>query len=216
MTLSRHISLIFLLSIGLITCALAQDDAGARKGKIAVLPFNYVTNDASLPVDQYKELVQSHCATVFREEAKKLEVQDPMTTNTLLLRNEMSGENLAKFLPSEIAEALGVQYVVFGTFNLTNKGTTSYGSSSSSYNEKEKKETDENERETKSKGTSSTYSSSSSYTNYEADMEMRIFDDTGQTVYSRSHQPFNADPAEYDATLKWLIRRSPWGRKAGK
>ena len=216
MRLSRHILLIPLLVFGLAAMSNAQDDAAARKGKLAILPFKYVTNDASLPVEQYEELVQSHCATVFREEVKKLQVQDPMTTNTLLLRNEITQENMATFLPNEIAEALGVQYVVFGTFNITNKGTTSFGSSSSSYNEKEKKEYDKNERETKSKGTSSTYSSSSSYTNYDADMEMRIFDDTGQTVYSRSHKPFSADPAEYDATLKWLIRRSPWGKKAGK
>lgn len=50
----------------------------------------------------------------------KVKVQDPNTTNALLRRNNITQEYLADYTPDEIAEILGVDAVIMGTFE-TNK-----------------------------------------------------------------------------------------------
>lgn len=50
----------------------------------------------------------------------KVKVQDPNTTNALLRRNNITQEYLADYTPDELAEILGVDAVIMGTFE-TNK-----------------------------------------------------------------------------------------------
>jgi hypothetical protein len=50
----------------------------------------------------------------------KVKVQDPNTTNALLRRNGVMHEHLADYTPDELAQLLGVDAVIMGTFE-TNK-----------------------------------------------------------------------------------------------
>jgi hypothetical protein len=50
----------------------------------------------------------------------KVKVQDPNTTNALLRRNNITPEYIADYTPNELAEILGVDAVIMGTFE-TNK-----------------------------------------------------------------------------------------------
>jgi len=50
----------------------------------------------------------------------KVNVQDPTTTNALLRRNNITPEYIADYTPDELAEILGVDAVIMGTFE-TNK-----------------------------------------------------------------------------------------------
>src|SRR5690606_17745571 len=50
----------------------------------------------------------------------KMNVQDPTTTNALLRRNNITPEYIADYTPDELAEILGVDAVIMGTFE-TNK-----------------------------------------------------------------------------------------------
>jgi hypothetical protein len=50
----------------------------------------------------------------------KVKVQDPNTTNALLRRNIITPEYIADYTPNELAEILGVDAVIMGTFE-TNK-----------------------------------------------------------------------------------------------
>lgn len=50
----------------------------------------------------------------------KVKVQDPNTTNALLRRNNISAASIADYTPDELAEILGVDAVIMGTFE-TNK-----------------------------------------------------------------------------------------------
>lgn len=56
-----------------------------------------------------------------REKRKKLKVrvQDPNTTNALLRRNNITQESLPDYTPDELAEILGVDAVIMGTFETT-------------------------------------------------------------------------------------------------
>lgn len=55
-----------------------------------------------------------------KQQKLKIKVQDPNTTNALLRRNNITPEYLADYTPDELAEILGVDAVIMGTFE-TNK-----------------------------------------------------------------------------------------------
>jgi len=194
----------------------AQDDAAARKGKIAVLPFEYISNDNAISPEQMGTQVQSACANSLREQASKLDVQDPMTTNALLGRNNVDASNMKTFLPNEIAELLGVEYIVYGTFSLINKGTVTTGSAVTTYKDEDKKKSDEAGTKKENKGSAVTTTSSSSYDNYDATVDVNIYNDQGSNVYSMSKKPFSAGLDSYNGSLDYILKRSPWGSKAGK
>lgn len=55
-----------------------------------------------------------------KQQKLKIKVQDPNTTNALLRRNNITQEYMADYTPDELAEILGVDAVIMGTFE-TNK-----------------------------------------------------------------------------------------------
>jgi hypothetical protein len=55
-----------------------------------------------------------------KQQKLKIKVQDPNTTNALLRRNNITSEYIADYTPDELAEILGVDAVIMGTFE-TNK-----------------------------------------------------------------------------------------------
>src|SRR5690606_5123157 len=55
-----------------------------------------------------------------KQKKLKIKVQDPNTTNALLRRNNITPEYIADYTPDELAEILGVDAVIMGTFE-TNK-----------------------------------------------------------------------------------------------
>lgn len=55
-----------------------------------------------------------------KQQKLKVKVQDTNTTNALLRRNYITSESLADYTPDELAEILGVDAVIMGTFE-TNK-----------------------------------------------------------------------------------------------
>jgi len=79
-----------------------------------------------------------------------------------------------------MAVLLGVEFVVYGIANVTNKGTSSYGSGSSVYKGKEsgKKET------TKASGTVYSSNSGTILTNYDTKIDLNFFNDQGASLYS--------------------------------
>ncbi|HLT07949.1 MAG TPA: hypothetical protein VK014_10510 [Cyclobacteriaceae bacterium] len=55
-----------------------------------------------------------------KQQKLKIKVQDPNTTNALLRRNNITQRYMADYTPDELAEILGVDAVIMGTFE-TNK-----------------------------------------------------------------------------------------------
>ncbi len=105
--------------------------------KIAVLPFEFVSNDPGMTSESMSKLVQNTTANIVRDEYRALMLQDPLTTNAILAKNNISQTNITSLTPNEIANLLGVEFIVFGTLSITNKGTSTFGSAGTSYKEKE-------------------------------------------------------------------------------
>jgi len=197
------------------TAAPASNPAD-RKNKIAVLPFDFMTNDPTVPVDPMHTRIQSSCINSIRENTKGLDVQDPMTTNSILTQNNISAENMKSVTPKDMAIMLGVEYVVYGAYELIHEGSMTTGSGVTTYKEKETKKGDYDDREKKSKGTAVSSSSSSTRETYDSRLDLNIYNDQGENIYSDSRRPFSAGVDEYKSPIDYLVKRTPFGSKGKK
>jgi hypothetical protein len=198
-------------NVEVATTAVSATD---RSRKIAVLPFEFISNDPALNVNAMAEQLQADSYLSIKENTNGLELQDPITTNSLLAKNQISATNLKSISPKEMAILLGVENVVYGIANVTNKGTSSYGSGVSTYNDKEAKKKQGDTKTTKASG--STYNSNNATTmiNYETKINLSIFNDKGANVYSEARNSFGSTFDAYHATINYLIKRCPFGTKA--
>jgi len=185
-----------------------------RKGKIAILPFEFITNDAALNANSMSEQLQNDSYLSVKQNTIGLQVQDPITTNSILAKNGLSHANLKSKSPKEMAILLGVENVVYGITNVTNKGASTYGSGMSTYNDKSSEKKENRKEETKASG--SVYSSNNSTTlvQYETKVELSFYNDQGTNLYSESRNSFGSGFDASHATINYLIKRSPFGSKA--
>ncbi|MDO1450718.1 hypothetical protein Q0590_30880 [Rhodocytophaga aerolata] len=185
-----------------------------RKNKIAVLPFGFITNEAGLQTEQMSKQLQSSSAGSFRKNTSNIIVQDPLTTNRLLAKNNIDMNDPAAVDPQELALVLGVEYVVFGSVEVTNKGTISTGSASTIYKDKEKQTRDKNSKETKASGTATSSNNTITSANYDTRVSLNIYTDQGSNYYSKSRNAIGNQMDSYSGTLDYLIKRTPFGTKS--
>ena len=177
-----------------------------RRNKLAVLPFNFTTNDDGLMSEDLSHRMQNHCVDDFKGDTSLITVQDPMETNALLARNNIDINNIQSVMPKDLAVMLGVEYIVYSTGNIVNKGSQTYGSEVSTYKDKDKYKNN-------SKGSTVTTNNSTTVINYNTTIEMRIYNDEGKNVYSDSKNSFGSSLDSYKATIKYLVKRTPFGSK---
>lgn len=176
-----------------------------RKNKIAVLPFEIFSNDPSLKSESFSRQVQQSCADAIRGQSPYQTIQDPMITNSILMKHHFTIDSLLSYTPQEWAEILGTEFVVIGSYSIENKGTQSTGGAYTSF---DKKKTDD-----KTKG--SVYSSNNSYTttSYDTKVGLRIYNDSGNTLYSDTHSPAFGSLDSYNPGLKYMIKRTLFGKR---
>jgi len=191
-----------------------NSNATDRRNKIAVIPFEITSNDSEIMIEPMKTDVQTDCINSLRENTTSVyQIQDPMTTNALLAKNDISNDQLRIITPNEMAEILGVEYVVYGSLQIENKGTITTGSEVTSYKGKTS-EKDEDSKKKNQKGTAITTNNSSTTINYDLHVKLSIYADSGNTVYSDSKRPFGSGLDSYKSSLNYLIKRTPFGTKA--
>lgn len=183
--------------------------AAERKNKIAVLPFDFVTNDPSVMPESLGEEEQTHCVESVRKNTSGLTVQDPVITRALLAKNQIDREQLKALTPGEVAKLLGVEYVIYGTTNLENKGTNTSSSQVTTYKESK----DKAKNQTNNSGKAITTNSSYSVTNYNTHIALRIYNDKGQNIYSDSRNSFGTGMDAYKGSINYMIKRTPFGSK---
>lgn len=188
--------------------------AAERKGKIAVLPYTFITNETALDPDAMSEQLQTDTYNSVRANTSSLQVQDPITTNSLLARQGLTHANLKVKTPKEMAELLGVEFVIYGIANVTNKGTSTFGSGSATYNGKETDKRDGKKETAKSSGTVYSSNSATVLANYDTKIDLSFYDDKGASIYSQSRQAFGSGSDAYHATISYLVKRCPFGTKA--
>jgi len=167
---------------------------------VAVLPFSFISPSGGNDMAHEKK-AQSECFNVLNRFARDFKLQDPVTTNALLLKHNISHETIESFTPAEICHVLGTEYVVMGLITVLHTGSVQTSGVSETKKKKGNKVLD------------FTTSSSSSYENFRTEVDMKIYSDQGQNIYSRSHNSFWQVEDAYEITLQWLVKRSPLYRK---
>ena len=188
----------------------------STKNKIAVLPFEFVTNDPGMTVESMRILTQNNTANIVKKEYELLSLQDPMTTNAILTKNNITHNNISGFAPNEIAQILGVEFVIFGMVNIVNKGSTTHGSTVTSYKEKESNNSQNDNDKKNSAGKAVSSNSSSTKVNYDTTVDFRLFNDRGENLYSESRHAFGSSVDSYTGSIQYMVRRTPFGSKYGK
>lgn len=183
-----------------------------RRGKLAVIPFEFNTNDQSLMPDKMSKDIQADCIGVFKKLTHGVTVIDASTVNAILAQHNITLDNYAATMPKDLARLLGVQYVVIGKADIMNKGTTSYGSGVSTYKEKDSQSKDGN-KNSKSSGTAVTSSSSTTTIEYGTKVSMDIYDDEGNSVFSQKRDTFGSTLDAYIGSLDYMTKRTPFGSK---
>jgi TolB-like protein len=175
-----------------------------RRNKIAVLPFEIETNDPTLATPSMSKQVQQSCISALRGQSPFQTIQDPMVTNNILAKNNLTTADLAQKTPEEWAALLGVEYVIMGTYQIQNKGTSTHGSGFGTIDTKKKDD--------KTKGT--VYGSNNSYTttSYDTRVRLSIYNDHGEQLFSDSRAPAFGGIDSYNSALKNLMKKSPFKR----
>lgn len=113
-----------------------------------------------------------------------------------------------------MALILGMEYVVYGTADVENKGTITTGSGVTTYKDKESNKYENNKNNSKASGTAISSGSSVTRINCDEHISLTIYNDQGNNIYSDKRSPFGSDLDAYNASLKYMVKRTPFGSKS--
>lgn len=178
-----------------------QPSLGSHHNVVAILPFSYMGQGGERDSKMGLK-VQSDCYSLLKRSANQMTFQDPITTNALLIKKGINESNIAGLTPSEVANILDVEYVLYGSVTIDQTGSTS---SSGTYGQG--KARGNNKFSGFSVGTTSTSN------NYSTSVDMKIYNDHGDNIFDKTRQSFWPSVDAYEATLQFLIKRSPFYSK---
>lgn len=182
--------------------------------KVAILPFGYVKDlERSNPTMTKK--IQQETYTLFKKNARVLQFQDPNTTNSLLIKAGV-GDNIEGYTMGEICNILGVEYVVQGMVSIERSTVTNISNSQSTQKNKNNAYVDSRGRivgnlDNDNRSSYSTYDTS--IQNYSTNINMNIYTDKGENVFSMDHDSFWQTEDAYKITLQYLAKKSSLYKK---
>lgn len=197
----------------LFTAMFLFTQAQAQKPTIAVLPFDLVSNDPALMSESMVTELQNTCARAVQKFAPKVNLQSIRTTNSILAKNNLTWQDMSKVAPQEMANMLNVEYVLFGSANIQNKATVTNSSSSTAYHDKNEQKRTSNTKNSKSGGYIASSSTTTTKDQYETRISMEIFSNTGESIQSTTRTSFGNESGAYNATIEYLVKRTPFGTK---
>jgi hypothetical protein len=164
--------------------------------KVAILPFNYIGSGGSRD-EKMSSKVQQDCYNLLKKSAANFNILDPLTTNALLIKHNITPSHVEGMLPVELTEILGVEYILMGTVTINQTATTTGSGSYSSAKAKN------------NKISGYTVGGSSTSTQYKTTVDMMVYNDQGADVFNKSHVSFWPNEDSYTITLQYLIKRTP-------
>ena len=180
------------------TASTVSPNLSDHHNKIAILPFAYVRDGRQLMNDINETKLQQEFFNLMQGHVGSLNIQAPQTTNALLAKNGVTDETFNNYMIPEIANMLGVEYVVRGILTVNEQGSTTYTSNYSTY-------------ESKSKGKSTGYSgtSSSSTLQFNTIVDMTVYNDHGDALFAQTKESFWPTEDAYQQTFPYLLKRMP-------
>lgn len=178
----------------------------SHHNKIAILPFTYLMNNHSAG-DEMGYKVQTECFAFLNSHVGELSIQDPVTTNALMIKAGVNNENIRGYTMGEICNILGVEFLITGTITQNETSVSNYSGTNTNA------KSDRNKKNTGNIFSSYSSSYSSSTQNYQTAMTMNIYTDKNTSIYSKDHTSFWPDNEAYKITLQYMLKRTPIYKK---
>ncbi len=180
--------------------ASAGDDPSLKDhhNKVAVLPFIYVRDGRQLKGDIMEQKVQSAFVSLMQGHVGIMKIQDSGTTNNFLAKNGITDDNYDQYTMPELANLLGVEYVVKSILSISEKGSTTFHSD---YSTAKLKSDD--------KATGWNFGTSSTSAQFKTNVDMYLYNDSGEMVFSKSKESFWPNEDAYQFTLKSILKKMP-------
>lgn len=83
-----------------------QSSMQSHHNLVAILPFSYIGLGGSRD-EKMAIKAQADCYSYFQKNAGQFSYQDPITTNAILIKHGMNGDNIKGFTSGELAAMLG-------------------------------------------------------------------------------------------------------------
>lgn len=186
------------------TVAPATAAPASHKGKMAVLPFRFLADNQSVD-EEVGYLVQNEAFAYLQKHSAGYQLQDPNTTNALLLKAGVTLANVRSFTPADLCTILDVEVIVQGLINQKRAAATTYSSGSTTRNTQYNTGKNNNKTKTTTYGSGS----SSTYQNYKTSVTLSMFTDGGTTLFSQDHTAFWNTADAYKNAIQYLIKRTP-------
>jgi len=172
-----------------------------HSNKIAILPVIYVKDGAQVHGDIMEEKAQAVFFQKLNDHAGYMVVQDPLQTNAKLKKSGLSLDELTGLTMPEIANVLGVEYVVKTVLSVEKNGARTYNNTSGSLNQT-------------NRGLSSYSSSSTSTTiQYKTVVDVSVYNDHGENTFTQSKMSFLTSDDAYPLTMGFLTKKMPFYTK---
>jgi TolB-like protein len=181
------------------------DKVTVNKDMIAILPFRFVSNKLYPGWEEMAYKIQEEAYIQSLTNFSKYSFQPPITTNAILLKKGINPQQLRAYTMDEIANLLGVGFVMTGEVNMRSTGFTQSGTQSVYQNS--------NSNSTKPVG-ASTSSTTTVFNNnkvvesFATTVSLKIYNDNGSTLFTRSRESIWNVPDAYKATLSYLLKRT--------
>lgn len=178
-----------------------KENMVGHANKIAILPVIYVKEGVQSHGDVMEEKAQAIFAQKLNDHVGYMIVQDPSETNVKLKKSGLSLDELSGMTMPEIANVLGVEYVVKTILTIDKQGARTYSNTAGSVNKT-------------NRGLSSYSSSSTSTTiQYKTVVEVSVYNDHGENTFSRSKISLLTSKEAYPLTMGFLTKKMPFYTK---
>ncbi len=175
------------------------------RNKVAVLPIGYIADGNDSKMDNMPFLLQEMTIEFLSKSASELKFKSPAETNALLAKAGVNESNIREYTPKELAGILNVEYLIMGTVMQDKGSIVTVNHRETERRQKTDRDWDRyrTRQRTESHGTSVTNQQ------IENQVSLSIYNETGESIYTKSRHSLISDVDGYKGTLKYLLKRTP-------
>jgi hypothetical protein len=178
--------------------------------RVAVLPLVYIGDGYDDRAEEMRYRLQEIAINYLHQSAVELKFINPAELNAILLKKGIDDRNIREYTPGELASILNVEYIITGSV-VQEKGSLV---TVSNHNTVRRQRIDDYGRDRygrEARITRRNNSNSTSVTrqHIETHVSISIYNEAGETVYSKSRQSILTENDAYKNAIQYLLKRTP-------
>ena len=175
------------------------------KYTMAILPFRFTSNKLVPGWQEMAYRIQEEAYVQVLYNIPRYRIQPIVHTNAILMRKGIDPQQLRAYTLDELANILGVGFILTGEVNMRLVGYSQVGSQSVYQNTKPVQKPNGS---TTTSGSTLTIQNNKVIENYATFVSLKVYNDRAGVVFSRSKESVWSTPDAYKATLSYLLKRT--------